>query len=106
MILIAHRGLMTGPDKDLENHPDQINFALLKNYNVEIDLWYSNGELYLGHDQPQYPTTYDFVTQKGLWLHCKNLEALDYLHNLHYKTHYFWHENDAVTLTSRGVVIT
>ena len=76
MKLIAHRGLYNGPDKNLENRPYQINSALGRGFDCEIDLWVFDDRLYLGHDGPQYNITEDFLQQSGLWIHCKNLADL------------------------------
>lgn len=103
MKLIAHRGLYKGPDKNLENRPYQINSALTIGYDCEIDLWMFEDRLYLGHDGPQYNVTEDFVKQSGLWIHCKNLAALEYCQS-NKELNFFWHENDSYTLTSLGFI--
>ena len=105
MKLIAHRGLLHGPDSHRENHPQQIELALSQGFDVEIDLWHQQGVYWLGHDQPQYPTTIGFISDSRLWIHAKNHEAafemLALTRNGH-KFNFFWHENDARTLTSMG----
>jgi len=35
MIYISHRGFINGKDTKLENNPDQINYLLEQNINVE-----------------------------------------------------------------------
>jgi len=54
MILISHRGNINGKFESYENEPTYIDLALSKGYDVEIDVWYVDGLLYLGHDKPQY----------------------------------------------------
>ena len=76
MRYIAHRGLFRGPDKQLENRPEQIMLALKNGYDAEIDLWVINSELYLGHDEPTYMINEDFINTPGFWIHAKNLAAL------------------------------
>jgi len=100
MIVIAHRGNVFGPKPQKENSPDYISGALRLGYDVEIDVWYQNKQWYLGHDFPQYKVNLHFLKQKGLWCHAKNHQAL--LNMLKEDVHCFWHENDKVTLTSRG----
>ena len=99
MILISHRGNINGRIPEKENHPDYIQEALKQGYDVEVDVWFIDNKFYLGHDKPQYKTDKIFLTNKHLWVHCKNTEALDKLKfdNINY----FWHENDTVTLTSK-----
>jgi hypothetical protein len=98
MKLIAHRGLLNGPDKSIENNPSQINLALKAGFDCEIDLWVIHSELWLGHDEPQYLVDEKFINQFGLWIHAKNLAALRWLRNT--DCNYFWHEEDKFTLTS------
>lgn len=104
MIKIAHRGLIDGPNKEIENHPDTIQKSLEKGYDAEIDLWVIDDKLYLGHDEAQYNTTEEFINTKGLWIHAKNLEALQWLVNSQLDLNYFWHEEDCYTLTSKGFI--
>ena len=106
MKLIAHRGLVTGPDVNLENRPEQIQLALKQGYNCEIDVWFDihNGWS-LGHDSPDYAINFNFLEQPGLWLHAKNLEALHVL-GADSKLNFFWHQGDDFTLTSQGYIWT
>lgn len=100
MKYIAHRGLINGPNKSLENLPQQIRSSLAQGYDCEIDLWLFEDRLYLGHDGPQYNITREFLEQPGLWIHAKHLPALEWL--LDTKLNYFWHQEDHYTLTSWG----
>jgi hypothetical protein len=100
-ILISHRGNIDGPSAD-ENKPSHILNAINLGYDVEIDLWYVNGVLYLGHDNPQYEIDYDFLLTRSLWIHCKNIESLLYLKEKNNTNNYFWHQEDDVTITSLG----
>lgn len=103
MKLIAHRGLVNGPNKHIENQPATIKSALSNGFDCEIDLWVFDRRLYLGHDGPQYNVTTEFLKQPGLWIHCKNLDALEYCSE-DVALNYFWHEEDTYTLTSRGFI--
>jgi len=108
-IIIAHRGLLDGPDSGLQNRPDQITKALGLGFHVEIDVWYIDGIWFLGHDGPEHRTEFEFLTQHSerLWIHCKNLFAFFKLKsdNSH-QLNYFWHETDAVVFTSKQNVWT
>ena len=108
-IIIAHRGLLDGPDYGLQNRPDQITKALGLGFHVEIDVWYIDGIWFLGHDGPEHSVSWSFLLEHSgkLWIHCKNLPAFfkfesDNTHSLNY----FWHETDAVVLTSKKNVWT
>lgn len=99
-ILIAHRGNQYGPNHGDENRPDYIDCAIIKGYNVEIDVWALNNVLYLGHDGPQYKIELEYLLKRRevLWCHAKNLEAFELL--LHYEIHCFYHDKDTAILTS------
>lgn len=107
-ILIAHRGLLNGPDKSIENKPKQILKAIEEGFDCEIDLWNivenNTNKLYLGHDEPQYSINSDFLKHGGLWVHCKNLDALSFLQYNLRQVNYFWHQEDDYTLTSFGYI--
>lgn len=105
MKIIAHRGLLEGPNKDTENSPEQIAKAQSLGFDVEIDIWMVGGEFYLGHDEPTYKTSIELLESRGVWVHCKNLEALEFLSRKQY-INYFWHQNDDFTLTSHGFIWT
>jgi hypothetical protein len=106
MKYIAHRGLFQGPDKTKENHPDQIKLALSKRFDCEIDVWAIKDEWFLGHDEPTYKVSESFLSQQGLWIHCKNLDALYKLSIAGARYNYFWHQEDDFTLTSTGFIWT
>jgi hypothetical protein len=104
MKLIAHRGLFNGPDRELENKPEQIELAIKQGFEVEIDVWYVNNKLYLGHDFPEYNIDLSFLQREQIWAHAKDLPALDYM--LKHSVHCFWHNVDERTLTSKGYIWT
>ena len=107
MIKIAHRGNTKGPSPR-ENHPFYIEEAISLGFDVEVDIWLSENNLWLGHDKPQYMTSKRFLDRyrDRLWVHCKNFAALNYFTDLEENYKYFWHENDDYTLTSNGIIWT
>ena len=104
MILISHRGNLDGKDSKYENDPEYINLALKAGYDVEIDVWYKDGKWYLGHDEPTYLTDLEYLKNKKLWCHAKNIKALNLM--LDNDIHCFWHQEDDVTITSCGFIWT
>jgi hypothetical protein len=105
MIHISHRGNIFGRVKESENDPIYIQQALDKGFDVEVDVWHIDNQFWLGHDNPQYKVTEGFLEQHNLWCHAKNIDAL-YVMNTNYHIHCFWHQEDDVTLTSRGYLWT
>ena len=106
MILISHRGNINGRIEDAENRPDYIDDTIRLGYDVEVDIWVIDGAFYLGHDEPQYNVSLDWLYErKGeLWIHCKNIEAIEWFNSLIETYNYFWHQEDTVTLTSKNFI--
>ena len=102
MILISHRGNLNGPNEVRENSPYYIMEAITEGYDVEVDLWWVDGKVYLGHDKPQYEVSDEWLGEivDRLWVHCKNVESLNWIRST--SLHYFWHEQDTLTLTSKN----
>ena len=71
---------MLGSNPDLENSPSAIQQAIKKGFDCEIDLWVKDKK-FLGHDYPQYEIDIDFLLDinQFIWIHCKNLSAINYL---------------------------
>ena len=98
---IAHRGNTQGPQPSFENTIEYLRSAY-QDYDVEIDLIGHKGTLCLGHDEPQQPAPLDFVQSEGVWCHAKNYETLNVLTKI--DCHYFWHQEDDYTITSKGYI--
>ena len=109
MIYISHRGNINGKIEEYENYPRYIDSAIKLGYDVEIDVWFINDEWWLGHDEPQYKISVEWLEERQdkLWIHCKNVDAMVELEsgNKHYDGfNFFWHETDTLTLTSLSFI--
>ena len=104
MILISHRGNINGKFDSFENEPTYIDKAISEGYEVEVDVWYKDKMLWLGHDNPDYGIDFRWFRDRisKLWVHCKNVEAVLYFKECGYDINYFWHEEDTLTLTSHN----
>lgn len=105
MIFISHRGNTTGRKIEFENSIDYIENTL-KEFNVEIDVWVYNKQIFLGHDEPQDSINLNWLTTNAskLWVHCKNIEAIEYFSEIKDIFNYFWHQEDTLTITSKGFI--
>jgi hypothetical protein len=103
LILISHRGNLNGKS-DRENQPDYIKEALSQGFDVEVDVWHIDNQFWLGHDKPQYKVSEGLLEHPNLWCHAKNIEGLYSM--LEDDIHCFWHQEDDVTLTSKGYMWT
>lgn len=101
MIIISHRGNLDGSNPSRENQPIYINEALSAGFHVEIDVWLSGNNYYLGHDRPEYIIPEEYLFTPNLWLHCKNIQSLDAL-ALEPEINCFAHDKDDYVLTSRS----
>lgn len=107
MIIISHRGNLAGANPKVENKRSYLEYAINEGFQVECDVWYEKG-WWLGHDEPKYKVSLNWLKYTpSLWIHCKNVEALDKFSLMHlngFAPHYFWHQNDSYTLTSHGII--
>lgn len=101
MIIISHRGNLEGRT-ELENSPAQIDEALNQFLPVEVDLRKYKGEIFLGHDEPQYKIDWDWLLDRPtLIVHVKTLDLIDDIASKDIE--WFYHVNEPVTFTSRGL---
>jgi len=107
MIIIAHRGNLNGPNPELENVPDQLRGCIKNDFSVEVDIWYQDSKWALGHDSPTYEvdTKFIFEITPRAWFHAKTIQTAKALLDLHCP-HFFYHEEDPITLTSNGYLWT
>ena len=103
MKLIAHRGNIYGKNPQKENKIEYILQAIESGYDVEIDVRFIDSKWYLGHDLRGEEIQKDFLQHPNIWVHCKNLKALEQLQGSK-KINYFWHQKDEATLTSFGFI--
>jgi len=102
MILISHRGNLSGPSED-ENRPKYVIEALKQGYHVEVDVWYRNGTYYLGHDKPEHRTSGKLLRHPMVWTHAKDVKTLQNL-LFSLEVHTFFLEGFGHTLTSRSYI--
>mgnify|MGYP001254295036 FL=1 len=102
MRLISHRGNLDGPQEcdNVISTLEEVSKEML----VEVDVWYMQHGWYLGHDGPERAVSFDFIANPNFILHAKNLQALCKLTGTN--LHYFWHQEDDFTLTSKQLIWT
>lgn len=106
MIKISHRGNINGKFESYENEPNYIDLAISKGYDVEVDVWFIDNILWLGHDNPQYGVDFRWFRDRlsKLWIHCKDINSVIYFKECGYDFNYFWHQEDHITLTSLNFI--
>jgi hypothetical protein len=106
MIHIAHRGNTHGSDPANENRPEYILDALHRGFEAEVDVWWERGKLYLGHEEPTYEISSEFLLEHSLlWCHAKTPATLDRLLALYVNCFYI-EELWMCVLTSTGYIWT
>jgi hypothetical protein len=107
---ICHRGNLQGPVKPLENNFGLLIQRAIQGLDVEIDVWYHEGSLWLGHDAPDYKITLDWLAScKRRLIHCKDGKTLEYLMLESGKRaldlHLFYHTNEHYAITTKGHIM-
>lgn len=104
MLWISHRGNVNGPEPSLENNPEFLDSAISQGFDVEVDLWASNQDLFLGHDEGQYMVTNSWLVERStsLWVHCKNIGAASISESL--GLNWFIHTTESHVFTRRGFI--
>jgi len=119
-LIIAHRGLLNGPNKQLENTFEQLDECIrFKHLSVEVDIWVKDGVFWAGHDNPTIPFEKELgllfysVKMSPVFVHAKNLEALNRIIEKYGKTKtssnlydFFMHDKDEAVLTNDGFIWT
>ena len=99
MKLISHRGNINGKNSSNENSLEAIECCLIKELDIEVDLWFKDGNFYLGHDLPLFKININEINNEKFWFHIKNIETFSVIKKYDIKN-YFWHQDDLCTLTS------
>lgn len=104
MIIVSHRGNLSGPSAETENKPHQIDLALKSGFHVEVDLRIIDNNFWLGHDNPDYLISKDWLLNrnKKLIIHSKDLITSNFLAKLKTELNWFYHTDEDVVLTSWG----
>lgn len=104
MVLISHRGNLSGRIEAKENTPCYIDAAISSGFHVEIDVWFRDGLFFLGHDSPENEIAISWIESRKekLWIHTKNALALEKLYGT--DLNYFFHQEDLATITSKGFI--
>lgn len=100
MLIIAHRGNISGANPVLENTVAHVDAALAAGFEAEVDVWMVDGKYMLGHDAPVVEVAASWLRTPRMWCHAKNIDALVAMQTD--DIHCFWHQTDAYTVTSRN----
>jgi hypothetical protein len=107
---VCHRGNLYGPVKEMENNFGVLLQRSIQGYHVEVDVWYRDQTLWLGHDKPEYKITMDWLAKsKRRLIHAKDGLTFEYLLNesgrLALDLHVFYHTDEDYVLSNKGLVI-
>jgi hypothetical protein len=107
---ICHRGNLTGRVKELENNFGVLIQRAIHGYHVELDIWYHQNHLWLGHDRPEYKVSMEWLaSNKRRLIHAKDGTTFEYLLHESGKRaldlHIFYHTEEDYVLTNKGLVI-
>ena len=102
---ILHRGLLNGPDKEKENKESELWQRIQDGWDIEVDLWWKESDVWLGHDEP-VSILHDrrLLESPYVWVHCKNIDMLTFMRDRNPGAVYFSHNVDEAVLTSNGFI--
>ena len=108
---VCHRGNLESKFVPDENRPDILDRRIRDGFGVELDVWCSEDQYWLGHDEPQYEVSFDWLMKDGAkkYIHCKDGPTFEHLllqcGREGYNPHLFYHTKEDYALTTRGHVI-
>ena len=107
---ICHRGNIQKPQKELENNFGILIQRAIQGQYVEVDVWYHEQHLWLGHDKPEYKITLEWLAaDKRRLIHAKDGKTLEHLlqetGRKALDLHVFYHTDEDYVLTNKGLVI-
>jgi hypothetical protein len=108
---IAHRGLMDGPNKSIENTIELLESNRRDGIISECDIWYKEEQFWLGHDAPYHIVSHEWICKmkEFLLIHAKNLESFHMLKRIRDQEgidlHIFYHTDEDVVVTTHGACI-
>lgn len=104
MLLISHRGNISGRDFERENSPSYLEEAIEKGYTVEMDMIHYDGAFFHGHEIGGRKAKVDpnFLSKfsQKLLIHCKDRESVLFCVQHLSPLNYFFHDRDDFTLSS------
>ena len=105
MKLISNAGNLFGLT-DNDNKPEHIENTINQGFDVKVDLWLQDNQLYLGTYKPEYKLDIDFLEKhhQKLWLQCHDLTIIERFYDLDpmgTKLNYFFIDKDPITRTSK-----
>lgn len=104
MILISHRGNLSGKDFKRENSQPYIQEAIDAGYHVEIDILHNDGEFLHGHEwggtKGKVDPKFLVKNHKNLLIHCKDRESILFCDKISAQLNYFYHERDDFVFSS------
>ena len=108
---LCHRGNYETKFVPDENRPDIVDRRIRDGYGVELDLWFRDERYWLGHDEPQYQISFEWLLYNlsKKYIHCKDGPTFEHMllrcGREGYSPNLFYHTNEDYALTTRGDVI-
>jgi hypothetical protein len=107
---ICHRGNISGPIEGFENNFGILIQRTLQGNHVEVDVWFHENHLWLGHDKPEYKVSLEWLAScKRRLIHAKDGKTFEHLIQEAGKRaldlHIFYHTDEDYVLTNKGLVI-
>ena len=107
---ICHRGNLHERIQTSENKPQVLQSRDAQHLDIECDVWWQQGKLWLGHDRPEHEVRLEWLAQSPRRLiHAKDGATFEHLLQESGKRaldiHVFYHTTEDYALTNKGIVI-
>lgn len=107
---ICHRGNLHGASKAMENNFGILIQREIQGQSVEIDVWWNEKGLWLGHDAPEHKIKFEWLaSSRRRLIHAKDGQTFSYLIRESGKRgldlHIFYHTEEDYVLTSKGLIL-
>lgn len=106
MFFISNRGNTTCPCPELENTPDYVLAAISKGWDVKVDVWFKDGQIYLGNDGPDHLISISFLENTKIWCVARTVETLSHLMTMSTITCLPYSSTNDCLLASNGYIWT
>ncbi len=105
MTIIANNGNLKGPC-EFSGTQKQIELAIKTGFDVKIDITLQDNGFFSGNP-PEHKIELDFLRKNvnSLWLHCRNIEALDFFNTDGGDFNCFWLQYDDYAFTSHQYLL-
>lgn len=107
MLIVAQKGLVYGPDAEVENSPELLENTMSSDILCHCDIWWYKEKWWLGEYRPQYQISEKWLEtyRSFLFLHIRNYQGISKICEYNEKYTWFSLFNNKICTASNGHLI-